>query len=117
MVIPRELHEVLEPYLDRLDQDIPHAARWPTVRAPLPAALTEVENRIREAAGQPSAAWQQELEAVFGGQSKTAAPPLPPTFPTGSDSLEPELPPAPYTTGRIEAQPAQPPLKGSFRQR
>lgn len=116
MVIPRELHDVLAPYLERLDQDIehPHVADG---SPRLPAALNEVENRIREAAGQPPAAWQQELEAVFGGPSKTAAPPLPPTFPTGPVQPRPELPPAPYTTGRIEAQPVQPPLEGSFRQR
>jgi membrane protein required for colicin V production len=89
MMIPRELHDVLAPYLDKLDQTIPHphAARNPSPER--------------------SVHWQQELEAVFGGQSHNPGPALQPTFPTGDE--------APHTAGRIEAQPARPAADGSFR--
>ncbi len=114
MMIPRELHDVLGPYLDRLDREIPHEH---TVGPPgqLPAAWTDAEMKVRSAT-QKAPAWQQELEAVFSGKSAppTQPPPTqpPPTqpppsgnFPTGAFQPRSELPRSPQTAGRIEAQP------------
>jgi membrane protein required for colicin V production len=112
-VIPRELHDVLAPYLDRLDRSIPHP-HTADQSSPLPAALSEAENRLRDAARQQTSGWQQELESVLGGQGKSPAPPLAPSFPTSELSTRPTEPPMPYTTRRIEAQPAPPSSTGNF---
>jgi membrane protein required for colicin V production len=114
MIIPRELHDVLAPYLDRLERTIPH----PHVTAastPLGATLTDVERHLQESTSQP-AAWQQELQAVFGGQDQARTPPQQ-SFSTGSFSSSSEPPTSPFTARRIEAQPAPPPPAGSFRSR
>lgn len=107
MMIPRELHQVLAPYLEKLDETVEHPHTAGSL-GPAPGAATS--------GGQPG--WQQELEAVFSGRSKTGAPavPLPaPSFPTGGFQPRPEPPPVPQTAGRIEAQPAQPASANSFR--
>lgn len=85
MVIPHELHDVLEPYLKELDQGVPH----------------------EHLTGQPLP--QNPAPISFGQQpeSPLASPPEPPTFPGGFTPL-----PEPRTAGRIDAQPAQP--SGSF---
>ena len=114
MVIPRELHDVLAPYLDKLDRSVPHP-HTAGDSSPLPAAWNDAQNRLREAAKQPAASWQQELEAVFSGKANPAPPPLAPSFPTGEIQPRPELPQTPHTAGRIEAQPAPPANDGSFR--
>jgi membrane protein required for colicin V production len=110
-VIPRELHDVLAPYLDRLDRSIPHPHT--ADQTPLTDALSEAENRLHDAARQ-SSGWQQELESVLEGQGKTAAPPLAPSFSTSEFSARPPEPATPYTTRRIEAHPAPPTTSGSF---
>jgi len=113
MAIPRELHEVLAPYLDRLDREIPHDHA--VGEAPnLPAALTDAEHRLRESVPKAAAAWQQELEAVFGGKSGPGSQPTPPalpSFPTGDFQSRSEPVFTPQTAGRIEAQPVRPPAE------
>jgi membrane protein required for colicin V production len=116
MIIPRELHDVLAPYIDRFDRSVPHS-HSAGGSSSLPAAISEVENRFREATQPQPAAWQRELEAVFGGQSPSATPPLGPSFPTGGFQPPPAPLATPQTAGRIEASPALPPPEGSFRQR
>jgi len=114
MMIPRELHDVLAPYLDRLDRNIPHphAAAEPS---PPPSAWIDGPNRLREAGQQPLGGWQEELQAVFGGQGQPIAVPHQPTFPTGESEARATDPVAPHTAGRIEAQPAQSAPEGNFR--
>jgi len=114
MIIPRELHDVLAPYLDRLERTIPH----PHINAgstPLGEALTDVEQQFQESARRP-AAWQQELQAVFGGQDQARTTPRP-SFATGSSSSSSESAPSPFTARHIEAQRAPQPSTGSFRSR
>jgi len=115
MVIPRELHDVLAPYLDRLDRSIPHphtASSTPQI-----PGWGDAQNRLSEAAQKASGNWQQDLEAVFSGQAKAPAPPSAPSFSTGDFQQPQPAPFAPQTSGRIEAQPAQPPAGSSFRLR
>jgi membrane protein required for colicin V production len=108
MMIPRELHEVLAPYLRELDREIPHP-HTAGDSSPLPTVWNDARNGLQDAARRPAAGWQQELEAVFGGKAATAEPPVQPSFPTG----ESQPSGTPHTAGRIEAQPASP--DGSFR--
>jgi membrane protein required for colicin V production len=115
LMIPRELHEVLAPYLDRLDRDIPHPH---TAEGSFPAGVPEGPQRpFQEKAKQALKGWQEELEAAFSG--KPAPRPPAPSFPTGEIQPRPEptLPPTapPHSAGRIEAQPAPPVPDGSFR--
>jgi membrane protein required for colicin V production len=122
-MIPRELHEVLGPYIDRLDKEIPHEHTVGQAGS-LPPAWTDAEMRVRSAA-QKLPAWQQELEAVFSGkatlpsQPPTQPPPAhtPPTgsFPTGAFQSPPQLPQTPQTAGRIEAQPVPQQPDGGFK--
>src|SRR5205807_7085590 len=58
MVIPRELHEVLAPYLDRLDRDIPHAHTADGGPLP-PASWDRGEIRPDQRVPQPTPLWQQ----------------------------------------------------------
>ena len=91
LMIPRELHEVLAPYLDRLDRDIPHPH---TADGSFPAGGLEAPQRpFQEKAKQALKGWQEELEAAFSG--KTAPRPPAPSFPTGEfqPRLEPTAPP------------------------
>lgn len=119
-MIPRELHEVLSPYLDRLDRTIPHP-HTADESSPLPTAWTGSPNRLPEATQAPAGGWQQELEAVFGGHGQSAgqqpaSPPRQPSFPTGEYRPGAVAPASePHTAGRIDAQPAQPGAEGSFR--
>ena len=119
LVIPRELHDVLAPYLDRLDRSIPHehmagsAGSFPTAST----AWNDLQKRLPEAAQKQSGGWQQELKSFFGGQTKPAAPPPAPSFPTGEFQSRTEPRETPHTARRIEAQPAQPSPPGSFRLR
>jgi membrane protein required for colicin V production len=113
-MIPRELHDVLAPYLDRLDKSVPHLhAQNESLPVPLPWERPA-------AAGAPAAPTTRggqvtpDLRAIFGG-GEGAAPSLPASFPTGESSY---APPAPsplnntHTARHIEAQPAAP--AGSF---
>jgi len=103
MMIPRELHDVLAPYLDRLDRSVPHPH---TAGASIPPIVP-----LGSEATQPrTAGWQQELEAVFGGQGHPSSSPQQ-SFPTAEISAQPE----PHTAGRIDAQPAQPSASGGLR--
>jgi membrane protein required for colicin V production len=113
MMIPKELHQVLAPYLEKLDETVEHPHTVGSF-GPAPGA--------NQPAGQPG--WQQELEAVFGGPARPLQPvPQQPasSFPTGGFAPRQELPTAPpqtpHTAGRIEAQPAQPAADGSFPRR
>jgi len=116
MMIPRELHDVLAPYLDKLDHDIPHPHAADGL-SPLPTAWTDGQSRPAAESPQRPSGWQQELEAVFGGHGQPAAPPHLNSFPTSG--FHPGEPPvgAPHTAVRIEAQPAAPSPDGSFRTR
>jgi membrane protein required for colicin V production len=112
VMIPRELHDVLAPYLDRLDRDIPHVhtadsgqspgALWDRGSGPPPGR-----------APQQTPLWQQELEAAFSGKAVVPAPsaaPAVPNFPTGE--LSPPQPPLSSSqppAGPINAQPVGPP--------
>lgn len=93
-VIPSELHQVLDPYINQLDRTVGQPAR-------------------------PASRWQLPT-GIFGGQGRQPAikpavqPPAQPSFPTGETYQIPADPIAPRTAGRIEAQPAQP-RSGSFR--
>jgi membrane protein required for colicin V production len=129
VMIPRELHQVLGPYIDRLDREIPHDHTVGQT-GPLPPAWTDAEMQIRSAA-QKAPAWQQELEAVFSGkaalptqpasQPPLARPPAQPThsgsFPTSELQPRPGQPQAqgPRTAGRIEAQAVPPQPEGGFK--
>jgi membrane protein required for colicin V production len=107
MMIPKELHQVLAPYLQKLDETVEHPHTAGSF-GPVPGA--------NQPGGQP--AWQQELEAVFGGPARPLAPVTQqpgPSFPTGGFAPRQEPLPMPQTAGRIEAQPAQPAPDGSFR--
>ena len=116
MMIPRELHDVLAPYLDKLDRDIPHP-RAADGLPPLPTAWSDDQNRVLETTQQRPSGWQQELEAVFGGHGQPAAPPQQPRFRIGEVQPGAEQVGAPHTTGRIEAQPTPSGPGGSFRTR
>lgn len=118
MMIPRELHEVLAPYLDRLDRDIPHPH---TADGSFPAGgLESAQRPLQEKAKQALRGWQEELEAAFSGRATPQPQPPAQSFPTGEFQPRPEpmAPPPtapPHTAGRIEAQPAAPVPEGSFR--
>jgi membrane protein required for colicin V production len=92
MVIPAELHQVLDPYLDKFDQSVPHQHVEGGERPKLPAALSF---------GQPS-------------ESPLNNPPRPPSFSATPPGFTPLTPAEPRSARRIEAQPARP--QGSFRQ-
>lgn len=103
-VIPQELHQVLDPYINQLDRTVGQPQK-------------------------PTSAWKLPTlpAGLFGGQkaqpgpTPTSAPalPQPPAFPPLESFLpapEPasSQPSSPRTAGRIEAQPA-PKSSGSFR--
>lgn len=118
--IPRELHDVLAPYLDRLDREIPHdhTAHAAGEAPQLPAAFADAERRLKESVPKAAAAWQQELEAVFGGKTSPGTQPAPPTlpsFPTTDFQSRGEPVSSPQTAGRIEAQPVQPPTPNGLK--
>jgi len=120
-VIPKELHDVLEPYIDRFDRSVPHVhvegqplalpEGWELARGPQPAAPTGT------AGGWPIL---RDLQKLFAGPRQTVAPPVSPrgssfSFPTGEPTAAPFPTDAPRTAGRIEAEPALPPAEGSFK--
>ena len=113
VMIPRELHDVLAPYLDRFDRSVPHPH---TADGSLPPPATWGAASLGPSeTGQPrTAGWQQELEAVFGGQGKPSTASPQSSFPTGEAAFQPEFT-QPHTAGRIDAQPAQSGPPGSFR--
>jgi membrane protein required for colicin V production len=95
-VIPSELHQVLDPYINQLDKTIGQPS-------------------------QPARGWQLPT-GIFGSQGRqpptkpAVRPAAQPTFPTSEAFQPPPDPLVPRTSGRIEAQPAQP-STGSFRTR
>jgi len=96
LVIPQELHQVLEPYLKQLDQSVPHEHVIGGKPLELPAGFSFGNPALSTAAESPL----------------NTAPP-PPSFPAvgGFTPLAPAA--GEHSAGRIEAQPAQP--AGSFR--
>jgi membrane protein required for colicin V production len=105
LMIPRELHEVLAPYLDRLDKTIPHPHTADD------RGIERLAERLTSDTGvmpiqTPPGNWQPKSQ---GGWQ--AAPPA--SFPTSDAVRSPQT--APHTAGRIEAQPAA--TQGSFRSR
>ncbi len=112
-VIPRELHEVLAPYLDRLEREVPHD-HIGGHSGQMPETLADAERDLREAVPKAAANWQKELEAVFNGKAP-ATTPQSGSFFTGDGSTRTEPAAAPQTAGRIEAQPAPQPSEGGTR--
>jgi membrane protein required for colicin V production len=91
-VIPEELHQVLDPYIDNLDKSVGQSQGQ------------------RDSLSIP----QDPLRSLGIAHQDDAIPSLQPSFPTAEPFSPSTLRQAPKTAGRIEAQPAQP-GKGSFR--
>ena len=91
-VIPSELHQVLEPYIDQLDRNVAHPHTEEGFQIP-----QELKDLIPQA-GQA------------GGESPAGG-----SFPIGGFGAPAEQPTAPRSAGRIQATPAQP-QPGGFRQ-
>lgn len=90
-VIPGELHQLLGPYIDRLDQNVAHPHTEEGFQ--IPQELQDLIPKAVQDAGQPA-----------GG-----------SFPIGGFGAPAEQPAVPRSAGRIQAKPAQP-QPGSFRQ-
>ena len=120
-VIPKELHDVLEPYIDGLDRRVPHVhavgeplplpAGWDLAVRPAPAAPTGT-----------SGGWPivRDLQRLFSSPQQPAAAPTAPraspfSFPTGDPGTATLETGSPRTAGRIEAEPATPVGEGSFK--
>lgn len=93
-VIPSELHQVIGPYIDKLDQNVsqPKPEGWQ-----IPQGLQD----LIPGAGQ-------------NARSEPGQPTLEPRFPVGEFSTGPNEPAAPTTARRIQAKPARP-QPGEFR--
>ncbi len=91
MVIPSELHQLLDPYIDRLDRNVAHPH-------------TEGEFQI-----------PQELQDLIPRAVQDATQPAGGSFPIGGFGAPAEQPTAPRSAGRIQAKPAQP-QPGGFRE-
>jgi membrane protein required for colicin V production len=122
LVIPRELHDVLAPYLDRLDRTIPHP-HASGASTPLQSLFSDAQARLEQEAGRLERAaidqrdaWQRELRTAVERAASGTAPAAGSSFPTG-DWLAPATPASgPHTARRIDAQPAPAAAAGSFRQ-
>jgi len=92
-VMPKELHDVLGPYIHELDHNLN-----PNLRQP------------------PTAAWQvpESLKAMFGGPDPAAATPPPAGEGPANDLFSAPLTGQPSAARRIEAKPAEK-SDGSFR--
>jgi membrane protein required for colicin V production len=104
LVIPRELHSVLEPYLDRLDKTIPH----PHTAGPgMPDYISERVAAARKLTPlqNPPTAWQPKVQGEWQAAPPASAPTmtLPGSFPTTA-AQQPAG--TPQTVRRIEAAPA-----------
>jgi membrane protein required for colicin V production len=104
LVIPRELHSVLEPYLERLDKTIPH----PHTAGPgMPDYISDRVAAVKKLTPlqNPPAAWQPKVQGEF-----RAAPPAIGTPPTGFGSFpttdSSRAAGTPQTVRRITAEPA-----------
>ena len=100
-VIPKEIHQVLGPYLDKFEHDVPHPH---TADLPVPP-LTPLQNPVA------TGSYYSRPPAMAASR---------PSFPTGettsaAGSFSPPAAP-PRTATRIEAQPAVP-TRGSFQER
>ncbi|HEX5105745.1 MAG TPA: hypothetical protein VFV87_18120, partial [Pirellulaceae bacterium] len=84
-VIPGELHQLLEPYIDQLDRSVAH---------PHTEEGWQIPREIQDLIPQP-------------GQT-SGQPPAGGSFPTGGFGLPAEEPQLPRSAGPIEARPAQP---------
>jgi membrane protein required for colicin V production len=124
-VIPRELHEVLEPYLERFDHTVPHVhqegqplqfpASWDLAASPT-TAHQDATDPSRTAGGWPI--WR-DLQKLFSSPRHQPAAPAAPrapqfSFPTGDAAAPPSANDAGRTARRIEAQPQPGPAAGSF---
>jgi membrane protein required for colicin V production len=120
-VIPKELHDVLDPYIDRFDRSVPHVhapgeplqlpAGWDLTARPAPATPTITSGgwpilrdfqRLFSSPQQPAAAPITPSASPFSFQT---GDPGPTTFETGSAR----------TARRIEAEPATPVGEGTFK--
>ena len=106
LVIPRELHSVLEPYLDRLDKTIPH----PHTAGPgIPEYISErVAARKLMPTQTPSAGWQPQIQGEFQAAPPVRSPSGIGSFPTTANQQPAG---ATQTVRRIDAAPA---ARGSF---
>ena len=126
-VIPKELHEVLEPYLDGFDRSVPHvhAEGEPLT---LPTGWDFSTQKAPAVATDTSGGWPvlRDLQRWFSRpQSSPQSPaspglkPLSPLrFPTGDPGATSFGSESPRTARRIDAEPAvRPAGEGSFKQR
>jgi len=138
-IMPKELHDVLAPYLDRLDRTIPHphAEGGATPLSTLFNSndLKNAERQVEQAIDRTRGQWQQQLQTEVqsaAGRLIPAAPPLWNGLPARDDTAKMAVPPgqsfptgqwlpqtaapqgAPHTAGRIDAQPAPGAGSGSF---
>jgi membrane protein required for colicin V production len=120
-VIPKELHDVLEPYIDRFDRNVPHLhAEGGTL--PLPAGWDVPANGPQAGRTGTSGGWPilRDFQKLFASpRQRPTAPPVTGspsfTFPTAEPAIAPFAADAPRTARRIEAEPALPPAEGSFK--
>jgi membrane protein required for colicin V production len=105
-LIPRELHEVLAPYLDRLDRTIPH--EHVSATTPDGRLIPDQSPGLKWRLAQPTApqAAPPKSASVFSWPAPIEPPVTAPSFAT-DDSAAVRQPP-PYTTRRIEAEPLVP---------
>jgi membrane protein required for colicin V production len=121
-IMPKELHDVLAPYLDRLDRTIPHphteGGATPLSSLFNNADIQNVERQVEQAIDRQRGQWQQQLQTEVQSAASRIIPAAPPggqSFPTGNwlpQNAAPAGPP--HTAGRIEAQPAPGAPGGSF---
>ena len=126
-VIPRELHDVLEPYLDGLDRSVPHVHAEHSEGEPLslPAGWDFSAQKPPAAATDTSSGWPvlRDIQRWFSRPQTSspapAAPGLKPvspfSFPTNETSAAPLQTESPRTARHIEAESAQPAAGGSFK--
>lgn len=109
LVIPRELHGVLAPYLDRLDKTIPHPH---TAGSGLPEYLSDRVAAANKLAPlqTPPAGWQTKVQGDWQAAPPARSPAIPASgsFPTAIGSQPAAVR---QTVRRIEAAPAP---AGSF---
>jgi len=99
-VIPKELHQVLGPYLDKFEKDVPH----PHTAAGQSLPIGPFEFPLGAGSGQPATVTSRPSFST--GESVTS----------GSLFGQPPAAPAAETANRIEAQPVRP-TRGSFQER
>jgi membrane protein required for colicin V production len=115
IVIPHELHDVLAPYLDRLDKTIPHPHTAEQTLTPA-RGWAAAENGVRQAVEQVRD-WPRASQPGFDGQASQVSTPMA-SFPLGAPVSFPAAAPAtPHSAARIEVSPEARPTGGSFQTR